>query len=75
MGFNSAFKGLRGLYVYSKTLGNLNAYKTDDTGWDMYLNSVDTHSFSTKCQNMEVCRSENSEQIGRDNDKIGTMLL
>jgi len=27
---------LRGLYVCSKTLGNLNTYKTANTGWDMH---------------------------------------
>jgi hypothetical protein len=37
-------KGLRDIYVCRNTLGNLNAYKTDDTGWDMYLIELCKHT-------------------------------
>jgi hypothetical protein len=39
------------------------------------MNSVGTHSFSNNCHNMEVYRSENSAQIGEENDNVTTVLL
>jgi len=34
----------RGLYVYRKTLGNPNTYRTDDTGWDMHPTELCRHT-------------------------------
>ena len=67
---------VRGLTVYGTTLGNQNNIRQMILdGICIRLNPVDTCSFSNKCHNMKVCRSENSEQIGKVNDKLDTVLL